>query len=145
VQSFKVIPVPGHGAEDVVVATSGPDAGCVYTGTEDGAIFRISADQRRVDRIADTGGRPLGIELYPDGRLLVNPHWIDARALSPLPWVPIPSHDPWGGNTLPIGNRVLLPAHHVPTGEIWRPEEIEKRQREVAFHPALEERVEGAA
>ncbi|MDP2775048.1 MAG: SMP-30/gluconolactonase/LRE family protein [Nocardioides sp.] len=69
--SFSVIPVPGFGAEDVVVATSGPDEGAVYTGTEDGAIFRVSHDGRKVDRVADTGGRPLGIELDVDGRLLV--------------------------------------------------------------------------
>src|SRR5690349_19181619 len=62
---FRVIKVPGHGAEDVVVA---PD-GTVWTGTEDGRIHRISGD--RVETVADTGGRPLGIELLPDGRLLV--------------------------------------------------------------------------
>lgn len=70
-QKFTVIPVPGPGAEDVVIATSGPHEGKAYTGTEDGAIFRIDPDGSRVDRIADTGGRPLGIELGPDGRLLV--------------------------------------------------------------------------
>ena len=69
--TFSVIPVPGSGAEDVVVATSGPDEGAVFTGTEDGAIFRVSHDGRKVDRVADTGGRPLGIELDVDGRLLV--------------------------------------------------------------------------
>jgi sugar lactone lactonase YvrE len=66
-----VIPVPGPGAEDVVVATSGPDEGSVFTGTEDGAIWRVSHDGRRVDRVADTGGRPLGLEIDLDGRLLV--------------------------------------------------------------------------
>ncbi|MDT0201398.1 SMP-30/gluconolactonase/LRE family protein [Nocardioides sp. AE5] len=66
-----VIQVPGHGAEDVVVATSGPDEGAVYTGTEDGMVLRISHDGRRIDRIAETGGRPLGIELFDDGSLLV--------------------------------------------------------------------------
>lgn len=30
---------------------------------------------------------------------------------------------------------IVTALHHVPTGAIWRPEEIEKRQREVAFHP----------
>jgi sugar lactone lactonase YvrE len=62
-----VIPVPGSGAEDVVVAADGS----VYTGTEDGSIFRVSQDAGRVDRVAHTGGRPLGIEIDLDGRLLV--------------------------------------------------------------------------
>jgi sugar lactone lactonase YvrE len=69
--SLRVIQVPGYGAEDVVVAGAGPDEGAVFTGTEDGAIVRISHDGRRVDTVADTGGRPLGIEIDPDGRLLV--------------------------------------------------------------------------
>ena len=65
--SFTVHPVPGHGAEDVVVTPGGD----VYTGTEDGVIHRISADGGRVDRVAVTGGRPLGLELCDDGDLLV--------------------------------------------------------------------------
>jgi sugar lactone lactonase YvrE len=63
---IRVIAVPGHGAEDVVVA---PD-GSVFTGTEDGVIHRIGPGDR-VEAVADTGGRPLGIELLGDGRLLV--------------------------------------------------------------------------
>jgi len=66
-----VIPVPGPGAEDVVVGTRGRDEGAVFTGTADGSIFRVSHDGRRIDRVAHTGGRPLGIEIDPDGRLLV--------------------------------------------------------------------------
>lgn len=66
-----VIPVPAPGAEDVVVAGPGPDEGAVFTGTEDGSIFRVSHDGHRIDRVAHTGGRPLGIELERDGRLLV--------------------------------------------------------------------------
>jgi sugar lactone lactonase YvrE len=66
-----VIPVPGAGAEDVVVATLGPDEGAVFTGTEGGAIWRVSHDGTKVDRVADTGGRPLGLELDLEGRLLV--------------------------------------------------------------------------
>jgi sugar lactone lactonase YvrE len=69
--AFRVIPVPGTGAEDVVVALSGPDEGAVFTGTEDGVIHRVSPDGRRVDQVAATGGRPLGIVFLPDGRLLV--------------------------------------------------------------------------
>jgi sugar lactone lactonase YvrE len=62
-----VHPVPGPGAEDVVVDAEGR----VCTGTADGAVFRLSPDGRRIDRVGDTGGRPLGLELLPDGRLLV--------------------------------------------------------------------------
>lgn len=69
--TFTVIPVPAGGAEDVVVATSGRDEGAVFTGTEDGGIFRVSHDGSHVDRVAHTGGRPLGLELDLDGRLVV--------------------------------------------------------------------------
>jgi hypothetical protein len=68
---IQVVPVPGPGAEDVVVATSGPDEGSVFTGTEDGAIWRVGPDGAKVDRVAETGGRPLGLEIDLDGRLLV--------------------------------------------------------------------------
>jgi sugar lactone lactonase YvrE len=70
-QDITVVPVPGPGAEDVVVATHGPDEGSVFTGTADGAIWRVSHDGGKVDRVAHTGGRPLGLELDLDGRLLV--------------------------------------------------------------------------
>jgi sugar lactone lactonase YvrE len=62
-----VLPVPGHGAEDVVVDAQG----WVLTGTEDGAVWRVRPDGGRIDRVGDTGGRPLGLELLPDGRVLV--------------------------------------------------------------------------
>ncbi|GAA4128557.1 SMP-30/gluconolactonase/LRE family protein [Nocardioides fonticola] len=68
---FRVHPVSAHGAEDVVVVPSGPHEGAVYTGTADGGIWRVGHDGASVERVADTGGRPLGIELDPDGRLLV--------------------------------------------------------------------------
>jgi sugar lactone lactonase YvrE len=66
-RDLTVIPVPGPGAEDVVVGSDGS----VYTGTEDGSVFRVTHDGRRIDRVAHTGGRPLGIEIDPEGRLLV--------------------------------------------------------------------------
>jgi sugar lactone lactonase YvrE len=68
---FTVHPVPGPGAEDVVVGLHGRDEGAVFTGTADGSIWRLAHDGRRVDRVAHTGGRPLGLEVDPDGRLLV--------------------------------------------------------------------------
>lgn len=62
-----VHPVPAHGAEDVLVL---PD-GSVLTGTGDGSIWRLDAGTGCVRRVASTGGRPLGLELLPDGRVLV--------------------------------------------------------------------------
>lgn len=60
-------PVNGSGTEDVLV----DEDGAVYTGVDDGRVLRIAPDGRRLDVVADTGGRPLGLELHPDGRLLV--------------------------------------------------------------------------
>jgi sugar lactone lactonase YvrE len=68
---MKVYAVPSMGAEDVVIGGPGPFEGAVFTGTADGSIFRVSHDGARVDLVAHTGGRPLGIEWDADGRLLV--------------------------------------------------------------------------
>ncbi len=65
--TLTVHPVPSMGAEDVLV---GPD-GTVWTGTEDGAIWALDPTSGSTRRVADTGGRPLGIELLDDGHLLV--------------------------------------------------------------------------
>jgi sugar lactone lactonase YvrE len=66
------LPVPaGHGPEDVAV---GP-AGHIYSGTEEGALWRWPPDAHagtRPDLLTSTGGRPLGIEIDPrDGSLVV--------------------------------------------------------------------------
>jgi sugar lactone lactonase YvrE len=58
--------VDGTAPEDVVV----DEGGRVVTGVDDGRVLRVAPDGR-VEVVADTGGRPLGIELLGDGRLLV--------------------------------------------------------------------------
>jgi sugar lactone lactonase YvrE len=63
--------VPGEGTEDVAVVTSGRYAGWVYTGTDDGSILRVRPDGAQIERVATTRGRPLGIEVLPEGRLVV--------------------------------------------------------------------------
>ncbi|HSU01056.1 MAG TPA: SMP-30/gluconolactonase/LRE family protein [Nocardioides sp.] len=65
--TFTVHPVPSMGAEDVVVDADGT----VWTGTEDGAIWALDPATGSTRRVADTGGRPLGIELDPSGDALV--------------------------------------------------------------------------
>ena len=64
--TFTVHPVPSMGAEDVLVAADGT----VYTGTEDGAIWALDPGSGSTRRVADTGGRPLGIELLGEDLLV---------------------------------------------------------------------------
>src|SRR5947209_1401789 len=64
---LRLIELGGTGPEDVVV----DNAGWLVTGVADGRLLRIDPRTGLVHRIADTGGRPLGVELLPDGRLLV--------------------------------------------------------------------------
>ncbi len=64
---FEFSPPEGHGPEDVLRL---PD-GSHLTGIEDGRILRISPDFRAVETLCNTGGRPLGLELLPDGAVLV--------------------------------------------------------------------------
>ena len=62
-----LLDVVGRGPEDVLVDT----AGRLVTGVADGRILRLAPDGRLVEVLADTGGRPLGLEWLPGGDLLV--------------------------------------------------------------------------
>lgn len=64
---LSVVPLPGRGAEDVVL----DGAGRVLGGLEDGRIVRLTPGTGAIETLANTGGRPLGLELLPDGRLIV--------------------------------------------------------------------------
>ncbi len=66
-ERLTVVRVPGNGAEDVLIGPKGH----VWTATEDGSVFQLTPDGRLVERVATTGGRPLGLELLGDGRVLV--------------------------------------------------------------------------
>lgn len=66
-ERLTVVRVPGNGAEDVLIGPKGH----IWTATEDGSIFRLTPDGHLVERVATTGGRPLGLELLGDGRILV--------------------------------------------------------------------------
>ena len=61
-----VVPVLGNAPEDVVVDA----AGNIWTGVDDGRIVRISPDGQPTV-VGETGGRPLGLAVARDGRLLV--------------------------------------------------------------------------
>ncbi len=61
-----LLPGVGTGPEDV---SCGPD-GEFYTGLSDGRILRFTADGQYTE-LANTGGRPLGMQLDDSGRLIV--------------------------------------------------------------------------
>ena len=44
----------------------------------------------------------------PDGRLLINPHWLQLRSLHGFDTVAVPDDEPWAANTLPINGKVLI-------------------------------------
>ena len=61
-----IVPVPGEGPEDVVVDASGR----LWTGLVDGRIVALSPEGE-TSVVADTGGRPLGLHVARDGRVLI--------------------------------------------------------------------------
>jgi hypothetical protein len=61
------IPLPGRAPEDVVVDREG----WLACGVEDGRLLRVHPETNEVRVLAHTGGRPLGLEALPDGRILV--------------------------------------------------------------------------
>jgi sugar lactone lactonase YvrE len=62
-----LLPLPGEGPEDVVVAADG----ALLTGLSGGRIVRVDPASGATSVVGDTGGRPLGLEALPDGRVLV--------------------------------------------------------------------------
>lgn len=68
---LRYIGLGAHGPEDVVA----DDRGRILTGVADGRVLRVDGltgtAPPRVEVLAETGGRPLGLELLPDGALLV--------------------------------------------------------------------------
>jgi dimethylargininase len=56
----------------------------------------------------------------PDGRLLVNPRWIDGSTLNEYPLVHVPEEEPWAANIVVLADNVLLSAAHPRTAELIR-------------------------
>jgi sugar lactone lactonase YvrE len=76
--SVTVVPLPGDGPEDIVVDADG----VLWTGLVDGRIVRISPDGGHTV-VADTAGRPLGMHVARDGRVLICDSYRGLLALNP--------------------------------------------------------------
>jgi sugar lactone lactonase YvrE len=63
---LEIIPLPGNAPEDVVIDADG----ALWTGLDDGRIIRVQPSSQP-EVIANTGGRPLGLEIDRHGRLLI--------------------------------------------------------------------------
>jgi sugar lactone lactonase YvrE len=74
-----IVPVPGDAPEDVVVDANGQ----IWTGVVDGRIVRIAPDDGKATVVADTGGRPLGMHVARDGRVLICDSYRGLLALDP--------------------------------------------------------------
>lgn len=64
---LEIFAINGYGPEDVLVLANGN----VLTGLQDGRLIEINADFTNVVIRGQTGGRPLGLEHLPDGRIAV--------------------------------------------------------------------------
>ena len=64
---LNVVPLPGLAPEDVVV----DGRGGVYTGVVGGDVIRVDAESGSHAVVGNTGGRPLGLAVARDGRLLI--------------------------------------------------------------------------
>lgn len=62
-----IVPLPGLAPEDVVV----DGRGGVYTGVVGGDVIRVDAESGSHRVVGNTGGRPLGLAVARDGRLLI--------------------------------------------------------------------------
>lgn len=67
VRRLRIVALPGLAPEDVVVDGHGG----VFTGVVGGDIMRIDAETGSHEVVGNTGGRPLGLAVARDGRLLI--------------------------------------------------------------------------
>ncbi|HEY2412295.1 MAG TPA: arginine deiminase family protein [Pirellulaceae bacterium] len=56
--------------------------------------------------------------VLPDGRLLINPAWINKSALTDFDLIEIPTDEPWAANVCLVNSNMLLPAAHARTANL---------------------------
>lgn len=90
-----IVPMPGDGPEDVVA----DPAGLLWTGLVDGRIVRVTPDGDATV-VANTGGRPLGMHVARDGRVLICDSHRGLLALDPATGTMSTMVDSIGGRPL---------------------------------------------
>ncbi len=69
----------GSGPEDVAIDKEGS----LYVGYDDGRIVRFNSEGKEPDLIANTQGRPLGLDFDPEGNLIVADGYKGLLSISP--------------------------------------------------------------
>lgn len=103
--ALKFIPLADNwGPEDVVV---GPQ-GTVYATSHTGNIARIDLVSGSVEKIAFTGGRPLGIEFAPNGNLIIADAYLGLLEMSGDGLINILSDKTVDGSKIRYANNVTI-------------------------------------
>jgi len=100
----------GHGPEDVEV----DDRGRIYAGVADGRILRWEKPEGPPTVLAETGGRPLGLDWDGAGNLLVADAWKGLLAIDPSGRIEVLATE-CGGTPLVFTDDVMAAAD----GTIW--------------------------
>lgn len=109
-----VLPLPGIGPEDVAVDADGR----ILTGLEDGRILRLTPADGAVETLAETSGRPLGVEVDADGSLVVCDAYTGLLRVDPRTGTVttlLAAGEPVGGVPLRVCNNSAIAAD----GTIW--------------------------
>lgn len=78
---LRLVSLPGtdHGPEDIALDAQGR----IYTGTEEGNIFRFAPDGTSPELWLNTGGRPLGMDFDAQGNLIVTDAHLGLLSIAP--------------------------------------------------------------
>jgi sugar lactone lactonase YvrE len=134
------------GARLVTATPDGPEditfdaEGRLYTGDESGTIYRLDPDDAgRVERFANTGGRPNGLRFASDGRLLVADTRRGLLSVDPDGTVTVLT-DRAGGIPLALTNELAV-AHD---GTVYASDSTRTRYDDIdLIHELLEQRPSG--
>jgi len=75
----KILVGEGIGPEGIAMSQDS----FLYTGFEDGRIVKFTLEGKKVADIANTGGRPLGLQFHPNGNLIVADEYKGLLSIDP--------------------------------------------------------------
>ena len=80
-------------------------------------VMNVDLDGR-AQTVVELPDLPTAIDWTPDGRLLINPAWLDVSALHDFELLPIPPGEPWAANVALLEQTILMNSAHLRTAEL---------------------------